>query len=265
MRIIYNDYICGIFQGGLGNQLFILFTTMAYAIKYNTPYYFLNSERKRKLYFDTPLYKNINMFQKRCRPNYRERGHEFREIEYKRKICIFGYFQSPKYFENYKNEILDKLEFKTLRQSILKKHNIDIDVSLHFRLGDYKNTDCHPVCDMDYYIKCIKKIKEKRQISKVTCFFEEEDRIQITKNVSVLKDNFNDIVFDMIDTSIVDYEQMFLMSSAKTNIIANSSFSWWGAYLNENDNDVYYPKNWFAGKLESLVTRDMYPDKWTCV
>ena len=96
-------------------------------------------------------------------------------------------------------------------------------------------------------------------------FFEEEDRKEVERRVNIFKEKFSDKVFDLIDTSIVDYEQMFLMSSSKFTIIANSSFSWFGAYLNPEVERVIYPKKWFAGGLSHKKVSDMFMESWEIV
>ena len=69
---------------------------------------------------------------------------------------------------------------------------------------------------------------------KVLCFFEHEDTKQVLNHIEKLKKKFNNTIFILIDTTIPDYEQLLIMSLCKHNIIANSTFSWWAAYLNNN-------------------------------
>ena len=71
------------------------------------------------------------------------------------------------------------------------------------------------------------------------------------------------MLFHPINTDIVDYEQLFIMSSIKINIIANSTFSLWAAYLNNNiDKIVYYPSVWFGKNISFKNTTDMFPDEY---
>ena len=73
-------------------------------------------------------------------------------------------------------------------------------------------------------------------------------------------ENLKDIVFISINTEIIDYEQLLLMSLCKHNIIANSSFSWWGAYFNTNaEKNVYYPNKWINS---SISMNDLFPSNW---
>ena len=123
---------------------------------------------------------------------------------------------------------------------------------------------------MEYYIKALEKIPESELKLKLNLkflyFFEEEDREKVKQNVALLESKFPQFKFTPIDTSIVDYEQVFIMSYLKYCVLANSTFSWWGAYLNtRKDKKVFYPEVFFAEHLKSLDVSDKFPDEWTCV
>jgi hypothetical protein len=252
--------VIGQIMGGLGNQLFIIFTTIAYALKHNMNYSIVNIEKKRKSYFDTPLYKNVKLNDKNLKgiKTFKEPFFHYKEIPKEDKIILFGYFQSYKYFDKYKDLIISMLELLDIREEI------NYDGFLHFRLGDYKNIECHPVCDIDYYIESLKDIEEKddKKLSFVY-YFEEDDRKEIEEKIDTLRGKFKRFSFHPIDTKMEDYQQMLSMTTLKYCIIANSSFSWWGAYLNDNKNkEVYYPKKWFEGSLSNTNTMDMIPKYW---
>ena len=84
-------------------------------------------------------------------------------------------------------------------------------------------------------------------------------------NISKLKEIFPKITFIKCHCAIPDWEQLLLMASCRHNIIANSSFSWWGAYLNSNASKIIcYPNVWF-GALARNDTRDMFPASWNKV
>ena len=125
------------------------------------------------------------------------------------------------------------------------------NVSIHFRIGDYKNIqDCHPLLSNQYYINSLEQILKKKLNSdtlNVLIFYEKIDEKQINIKIKILKRKFNNINFIKINTDIPDWEQLLIMSNCQHNIIANSSFSWWGAYLNSNKNKVVmYPDIWFG-------------------
>ena len=123
-------------MGGLGNQLFIIFTTIAYALKNNIDYKIICICKKRKTYFDTLLYKNIKEYQKpflNCKL-FKENGFNYQEIPKENNIILYGYFQSYKYFDKYKYKIMSMLDITSAREEL-----IGYDGFLHFRIGDYKN------------------------------------------------------------------------------------------------------------------------------
>ena len=137
-RIIKDKEIIGQIMGGLGNQLFIIFTTIAYSLKHNINYSILNIERVRKTYFDKDIYKNIKIFNKGLigYKLYKEPHFHYKEIPKMDNIVLYGYYQSPKYFDEYKEEIVSMLELNSIRE----KYNLNkYDGFLHFRIGDYKN------------------------------------------------------------------------------------------------------------------------------
>ena len=132
-------------------------------------------------------------------------------------------------------------------------------VSLHIRRGDYVSNpvtnNYHGTCSLAYYKKAVLLLKEK--IENPSFFIFSDDLLWARENL----DFINDMTFIDLDKSIPDHEEMHLMSQCKHNIIANSSFSWWGAWLNENsDKIVIAPKKWFSDN--TINTEDLIPAKW---
>lgn len=185
-----------------------------------------------------------------------------------------GYYQSHKFFDKNKNHILEitgifdiiHLLKKNMNESQLKmKEN---SISIHFRLGDYKNLQyCHPILNVSYYIESIEHILQNAKI-KPQCveYYCEEEDINIVSNMTEkIKFVFNDLEFIRNDDSYSDWQQLIQMSLCKHNVIANSTFSWWGAYLNTNtDTIVCYPNIWFGPGIVKN-TDDMFPENWKCV
>ena len=132
-------------------------------------------------------------------------------------------------------------------------------VSLHIRRGDYvsnqKTNQTHGTCDLDYYQRCITEIEKEVENP---YFFVFSDEIEWVKEN--LKINHPAEYVDQ-NTGDKSYEDMRLMSQCKHNVIANSSFSWWGAWLNSYpDKIVFAPKRWFASDKHN--TKDLIPEGW---
>ena len=135
---------------------------------------------------------------------------------------------------------------------LLEKINNTNSVSIHVRRGDYlkdNNINIHGLCSLEYYLRAIEILNMS---SYKFSFFIFSDDLEWCK----AKFSFsNDLHF--CEGNFL--EDFFLMSKCKNNIIANSSFSWWAAFLNENINKtVIYPSNWFANKKDSIY----FPTKW---
>jgi hypothetical protein len=176
--------------------------------------------------------------------------------------CLYGYWQSEKYFQHIAEELRHDFTFK----EPLNEENAEIEkkirtvnsVSLHIRRGDYvndsKTAKVLSLCSLEYYFSAVKSLSEKVNSPH---FFIFSDDIEWAK--SHLKINFP---CDYISNNEGDksYIDMRLMSLCQHNIIANSSFSWWGAWLNNNkDKIVIAPGKWFLNKNN---TKDLYPTDW---
>jgi hypothetical protein len=261
-------------MGGLGNQLFQIFATISYAITNEQPFCFLYEELlgNRVTYWSNFL-QYLKKFTVLNLPEMQiihERGFNYNEIPYNsdlRDIKIYGYFQSYKYFENKYNSICKLIKLEEQKSEIKNKYVYDYDklISMHFRLGDYKNLQhFHPVMNYEYYNNCIKHIINETNNSELTIlyFCEKEDEHIVEETINKLRDNYTSSKFIKIDFNIDDWEQVLIMSLCKHNIIANSSFSWFGAYFNSReDKIVCYPDVWF-GYAFSHNTIDLCPTTW---
>jgi hypothetical protein len=130
---------------------------------------------------------------------------------------------------------------------------------MHIRRGDYVSlkisNELHGVLPLEYYYNAIELIK--KQNPNITVFVFSDDIPWVKENLK-LKDKCVYVDFNSGENSVFD---MFLMSLCKHNIIANSSFSWWGAWLNQNKNKIIVaPENWFAKK--EMLNNDLIPDAW---
>jgi len=239
-------------QGGLGNQMFQIATATAFAKRNKNKACFNFNNCHTPLQGNTSKKYKHTVFSEICdRDNikissvYNEPKFSYTEIPYTKDLLIKGYFQSYKYFEDYENDIQ---ELFTLPTSIVRA-GYDNITSVHVRRGDYVNLKhYHGICDLEYYQNAMKEIGNSHFL-----FFSDD--------MDWVKENFkgDNISYSNYDEEIID---LALMSICHNNIIANSSFSWWGAYLNKNKNKkVIAPKNWFGPKGPK-DTQDLIPPSW---
>jgi hypothetical protein len=154
-----------------------------------------------------------------------------------------------------------------LSNPIISKENFQNDtISLHFRLGDYKGIEhVHPIMPYKYYFDSLQLIHERKPANYTVFFFcEEQDIYYVTNTVDKLKLDFPTFNFKRASNQLEDWEQMLMMSLCSHNIIANSSFSWWGAYFNTYPNKIVcYPSLWFGPHFSGHDTSELCPDTWT--
>ena len=166
---------------------------------------------------------------------------------------VNGFFQSEKYFYKYKNEILKyfepndniKNEISVMLKTLPKEFNV-----IHVRLGDYvKNPDSHNNLPISYFLNGIKLLNSKLPY------------IIFSDDIETCKNNFiGDQYIFMENTK--DYIDLFVMKEGKNYIISNSSFGWWGAWLNRDINKVIAPNKWFGPTLSYHNTDDIIPNTW---
>ena len=249
--------------GGIGNQLFQISATYALALRNNdisgfdfdlcsTP----NQGHTSNKYKDSILSKvnNVNGFNHRH--IYIEPRFGYEEIPYAKDLMLHGYFQSEKYFKDFEKEIIELFHFSIDDKKKIKNFFhwwglLDKPItSVHIRRGDYlKFTDFHPVCSPEYFNNAMKEIGDSYFV------FVSDDmdwvKATFTGNTNYIYSDFNDETLDLT-----------LLTMCDNNIISNSSFSWWGAYLNQNkDKKIIAPKQWF-GPSGPQDTQDLIPDGW---
>ena len=175
-------------MGGLGNQLFQIFTVISISIEQNIqmvfPYSeFSHSMTKRDTYWNNLLSNLLQFTTKKSKLSIqdinnffvlREKQHSFVSIpKILNNTMLFGYFQSYKYFNNNKKQIIELLDIENIKNKLNNKYDYYDTVSLHFRLGDYKDLQQHhPILPIDYYIKSLKQLIEdtKKMIGKYYIF-----------------------------------------------------------------------------------------------
>ena len=277
-------------MGGLGNQIFQIFATISYAIKSRNKFTFLNlsvlgrgSTTVRYTFWES-FFSNMKPFLISELPQpihvIREKGFPYKELSVKemvnRNVMIYGYFQSYKYFQENYAIIYRMLNIEKMKTDLLNNLNLsspeylDLEntVSMHFRIGDYKKIqDFHPLATYDYYERSLQyfKLIHPNKEFNILYFCEDCDIDDVVIIINKLVDKFPSYNFKRGTNTLEDWQQMLLMSCCHHNIIANSSFSWWSAYLNTNaDKIVCYPSVWF-GQVANNDTRDLCPPQWVRV
>jgi hypothetical protein len=271
--------IIGYLMGGLGNQLFQIFATISYATKNKHKFLFpLNitpGVTNRHPYWKSFMsnLKNFTINQIPQLPLLREKGFEYEEImsiPNEDNAILYGYFQSYKYFEDTFTSICRLISLDKQKAQLVADYpnNYSNIISMHFRLGDYKNLpNSHPVLPYEYYLNSLHFLLNatKRDDWNVLYFCEKEDNEEVFKTINALKLEFPKLVFVKQDDSVEDWKQMLMMSICAHNIIANSTFSWWGAYFNTTPSKIVcYPELWFGPALKDTNnTKDLFPNEWT--
>lgn len=270
-------------MGGLGNQLFQIFATISYAIKSKNRFAFLSQETLgtgsttiRHTFWKT-FFANLKPFLVKDLPVVRvirEQGFAYNELPVSeminQNIMLYGYFQSYKYFQANYSTICRLIGLGKMKVTILQKldttaDSFDNTISMHFRIGDYKKLqDYHPLATYEYYessLGLIQKLKKGINFE-ILYFCEDGDIEDVLSIINKLESKFPSYKFVRGEKNMEDWEQMLLMSCCHHNIIANSSFSWWGAYFNfYTDKIVCYPSVWFGAKTNNDMS-DLCPQEW---
>lgn len=264
-----------IIQGGLGNQMFQIFSLMNYCIENNYnftfPLHMQKWDKNRHSYWNSIFY-NLKEFVKSN--DFIDSFKEYNEPYFHyNKIPLLtinsklnGYFQSELYFKNHFEKICNILDIRKKQKNI--EHNYihyKNTIGLHFRMGDYSSPEHHPVIPDTYYINSLNYIvnKTNKEIWNVYYACEKEDDNKVLIRINNIRQYFNHLNFIKISNDYEDYEQLLLMSVCDHNIIGNSSFSWWSAYLNINNNKIIcYPSLWFGSKKIINKLKDLIPMSW---
>lgn len=275
-------------NGGLGNQLFMIFATLSYAIDHNLRMIIYSNEHNvcggRPTYWDTLLEKLKPFVKPYKQPQltYHEHGFEYVPIPdqlAQHSYTLHGYYQSYKYFEHNFEKIRDLLGLNIKIMHAKNKHldyfvDDQKNIAMHFRLNDYVNLQqYHPVQPVDYYLNamyCLNKDLHERDEDindyNILYFFQEGDEAIVNDYLAKFKEEFPDLNFIQVPHNIPDWEQMLLMANCDHFIIPNSTFSWFAAYFSNSVNKiVYYPGCWFGPAFADKNIKDLCPSKWNCV
>lgn len=295
-----NKVIAVTLSGGLGNQLFQYATGRALAIRRNAPLvmnvsWFEESSsisnvtpRKYALApFSLPLHlensqpvnrsslwSRANLFGrisrrlgfKRNDISFVERSFRFDErvLNLEAPTRLIGYWQSPHYFSDVAAQIRQDIgtcgELTDACVEVLQKINATDAICIHVRRGDYvtnkEASSFHGLCSIDYY---------KRGVNRVAEGLESPHGFVFTDDPAWVRENLSlNIEFTVVDINSVDepHLDLWLMSACKYFVIANSSLSWWGAWLSTAPNkQVIAPARWFTNS--TIDTTDLIPAEWS--
>ena len=246
--------------GGLGNYMFQITAAYSLALE-NSEELIFNINDCLKVHKPISSYRenilrNVSFIESPLpiKNTHSEPFFHYKKIEQKKNIKLNGYYQSEKYFIKNREKVLDfysiddnsMVTINNKYSRILEKNTC----SLHVRRGDYLGlSNHHPTCNLGYYNRAIALLPKDTQY------------LVFSDDIEWCRDVFIDGNFVFINGN-TDYIDLWLMSLCKNNIIANSSFSWWGAWLNKNKNKkVIAPKKWF-GKAITHNTNDLIPTEW---
>jgi hypothetical protein len=265
--------VTGQLMGGLGNVLFIVATCFALSKKYKVKLRFYSNENmwrdsKRRMIHLYKMFEKFDIdrvYNRKSGITFREPHFFYDSITLDRRIhnCIYGYFQSYKYFDAYKSELINMLHnpYQNAIRDDLEKYYLNESqesqafefVSIHVRRTDYLAlSDIHLNLSMAYYEEAMSHFSKEKSIflifSDDVAFIQKEPLFQNLVNKHIITNQDDEYCF-------------WLMTACHHNIIANSSYSWWSSYINSNPNKlVIYPSKWFGPKGPVYKICDIIPE-----
>lgn len=184
-----------------------------------------------------------------------EQHYQKKSAEICRNCYVKGWFQSEEYFLNIRDILLEEIVPKKeihISKKIQKILNDEQSVSIHIRRGDYVKT--HHDLNIGYFHKAISEIKKTYESPKFLVFSDDIEWVKLYLKTEEI------CVFVNKEDGLEDFEELYIMSLCKSNIISNSTFSWWGAWLNRNpDKVVISSRQWLHGQ------KDIVPSEWIII
>lgn len=182
------------------------------------------------------------------------------DYEIEPECYIEGFFQSEKYFpKDIRNEFVFKDELDKKNEEVAQLIKNSNSISLHVRRCDYvkkkRYQNMFATCSLDYYKNALELITKGQKDFRIFVF--SDDKEWVKENLKLSYETY----YVDLNSGKTSFRDMQLMSFCKHNIIANSSFSWWGAYLNKNpEKIVVAPKKWFND--DGINQKDIIPESW---
>ena len=255
-----------IIQSGLGNILYKIAAAYAYSLRYSMDFKLYSNlcqdstHAPFSQYRDT-IFKNINFSDEDTStlPVFKEKCMIYENIpNFQQSLCLYGDFQSEKYFADFKEEV---------KSLFCLDHTIFCGrgyCSIHVRRGDFlAHSHFYNKLEIEYYLKAISLMP----LGLKYLIF--SDDISWCRENFTQSNGFHNVIFN--EARNPNYIDLELMSKCEHNITANSTFSWWGAYLNKNINKIIVtPKDWITQELANAscngqlkkYMEDMLPQSW---
>ena len=261
-------------HSGLGNQMFMLFNMLSYYIDNCDDYiiYYNTTEFKTERYYWDTMFSNLkDKISDTCDilNKYDEKEFHYNKIsEYDNDVVLKGFYQSDKYFKHNINKIKNILDIDSkignVKQEFPEYFNRKT-IAIHFRIGNYYSLqNLHPIKPVQYYLNALKELANRDIILQdynILVFCQEIDNNIVNEYIKIINNHYPNMNYKKVADNIPDWKQMLLMSSCDNFIIANSTFSWMGAYL-ANKNYVVAPEVWFGPYYKNNKLHDLRPENW---
>jgi hypothetical protein len=289
--------ICTRLEGGIGNQLFQYAAGRALALNHGTELLLDTSALSAQLKGVTPRNFELNHFDIGARVAkfdeclvplwlrhipalshwispwrmHVERGCNFnpRFVSLPDDTYLVGYWQSYRYFDEIADQLTDDLKIvaplSAASTTIAKQIESSMSVAIHVRRGDYVSlasaSNLHGTLSLDYYINAIRELGKSLHGARYFVFSDDPDWCQVNLPLD------ETAVYVTHNAGADSWQDLMLMARCQHHIIANSSFSWWGAWLADQqhpagiDHLVYAPRRWFTAQ-SGLELRDRFPPHW---
>lgn len=239
--------------GRMGNVLFQAAAMLAYALRHDLDFsmpYKTSDPKWCPLYLPHLINEGYNQDREDVlinEPHYHYAPIPFKEEWRDKQIVLNGYWQSEKFFKDFKKEILILFNFKW-------KFIPDV-CSIHARYGDYLTiTGKHIIINEDYLTRAMALIKERTGIERYKVF---------SDDISYFKKQLGHLYDFEYSTNTNEVDDLVEISWCHSHINSSSTFSWWASYLNRNEEKVIVtPKDWFQPNWMSMDTKDVIPESW---